>query len=174
MKVGVKIGCYRNKKKLVFLMIIVALILTTGFLIDDSKYWKSLFGFDKGDKYTNEAIEMWDQYGCSCFYPNEEEKALQNYESMLKDEKIVDYVYKNTAIYSFIHPYSKSEIENVFNAIVYGCRNREHDSGKYKSVADIPERLFRNCYMELILCNEMDKGLRDAYENYVHELEKGN
>ncbi len=159
-------------KKSLIILIIIALISLIGFFIDDFKYRKSLFGFDKGDKYTNEAIEMWDKYGCSYFYKDNQKEALDNYESMLEDKEIVEYVKEDTAIYGFIHPYSKDEIGNAFNAIVYGCNNSEHDTGKYKSIADIPERLFRNCYMQLIMPNELDVGLRDAYDRYVHELEK--
>lgn len=159
-----------NKKHIIIVVVTVCLLLLVSFLFDDHKYWNSLFRFDEGDEYTAKAIEAWDQYGCSYFYKEDQEKALDNFESILEDKKLVEYVKRDTAIYGFINLYSDQEIENAFNAIVYGCNNSEHDTGKYKSVADIPERLFRNCYYQMLLPNQMDKSIREVYERYLDEM----
>ncbi len=171
MKTDKKIIIEVNKKHIIIIVVTLCILILVSFLFDDQKYWNSLFGFDKGDEYTAKAIEVWDQYGCSYFYNEDQEKALENYEAMLEDKKIVEYVKKSTAIYGFINLYSDQEIEDALNAIVYGCNNSEHDSGNYKSVKDIPERLFRNCYLQMLLPNQMDKSIKEVYDIYLKEME---
>ncbi|WP_022759077.1 hypothetical protein [Butyrivibrio fibrisolvens] len=172
MKVDKNIIVEVNKKHIIILTVMVCLFLLVSFLLDDQRYWNSLFKFDADDEYTIRAIEAWDHYGCSYFYKEDQEKALENYESIIGDEKMLEYVKKSTAIYGFINLYSDQEIEDAFNAIVYGCNNSEHDSGKYKSVADIPERLFRNCYLQMLFPNQMDKSIKEVYEIYLSDLKK--
>ena len=159
-----------NKKHIIVMVVIICMLLLIGFLFDDYKYWRSSFGFDKGDEYTTKAIETWDRYGCTYFYKEDQKEALDNYESMLKDDNLVVYVKRTTAIYGIINLYSDKDIEAAFNAIVYGCNNSDHDTGKYRSVADIPERLFRNCYLEMIMPNNMDESIKEVYEQYLYEL----
>lgn len=161
-----------NIKRIIIIAAALCLLLIAGFFIDDYKYRKSFFGFDESGEYTAIAVEKWDQYGCSYFYQEDQEEALDNYEAIIEDDRIIDYVKRNTAIYGVINLYSDEQIENAFNAIVYGCNDTEHDTGKYESVADIPERLFRNCYLQMIMPNNMDESIKEVYEEYLNELKE--
>ncbi|WP_026657936.1 hypothetical protein [Butyrivibrio sp. AC2005] len=169
MENGKKIVIEVNKRHLIILIIAIFLFLLVSFLFDDYPYWKSSFGFDESDKYTTKTIETWNKYGCCYFYKNDKKKALDNYDAILEDEKLVGYVKSNTAIWGIINLYSDKQISNAFNALVYGCYNSNHETGKYKSVADIPERLFRNCYIQLMMPNNMNKSIKEVYEQYLRE-----
>lgn len=156
----------------VVILAFIIIALFVKFKIEDAKYYGPVFDFDSGDKYVNQAIEVWDKYGCSYFYNEDQNEALGNFERILEIESVKNYVRSQNTIYGFIHLYSDADIEYALNAIVYGCDDPKHDTGKFKSISDIPDRLFGCCYTQIQVRNNMNYAIDIVYNEFIEELKK--
>lgn len=156
----------------VVLLVFIIIALFVKFKIEDAKYYGPVFDFDSGDKYTTQAIEVWDKYGCSYFYIEDQDEAREIFERIMGYESVKNYVRSQNTIYGIIHLYSDADIEYALNAIVYGCDDPEHDTGEYKSITDIPDRLFGCCYTQIQVRNNMRYAIETVYNKYIEELKK--
>ncbi len=170
-----KIG--ERKEVAIFLVeigIIIAYAVVCNISHDFQEKNASCFGFDSKDYYTAEGIKIWDEYGCSIFFEDKQEEVQENLESIISDSKIIENIQTDTKILLVFNRYSKVEIESAINAIVYGCKNSKHSSGKYNSIKEVPEPLLRSTYSEILrhtYDSELYEGVETYFNRYISNLE---
>lgn len=171
-----KIG--ERKEVAIFLVeigIIIAYAVVCNISHDFQEKNASCFGFDSKNYYTAECIKIWDEYGCSVFFEDNQEEVLAKLESIISDSEIIDNIQTNTKILGIFNGYSEEEIESAINAFVYGCNNSEHISGSYNSIKDVPEPLIRCTYSEILrhsADSELHEGVVKNFNRYMSKLER--
>jgi hypothetical protein len=168
-----------EKREVAILLVEIGIIISYALLCNITHYYQeknaSFFGFDSKDYYTAEGIKIWDEYGCSIFFEDKQEEVQENLESIISDSKIIENIQTDTKILLVFNRYSKVEIESAINAIVYGCKNSKHSSGKYNSIKEVPEPLLRSTYYEIIshtYDSELYKGVKAYLDRYISNLEQ--
>lgn len=168
-----------EKKEVAILLVEIGIIISYALLCNITHYYQeknaSCFGFDSKNYYTAECIKIWDEYGCSVFFEDNQEEVLAKLESIISDSEIIDNIQTNTKILGIINGYSEEEIESAINAFVYGCNNSEHISGSYNSIKDVPEPLIRCTYSEILRHSddsELHEGVVNNFNRYMGKLER--
>lgn len=166
---------YVSKRHVVIVILIIIFLLLPK-MVDsvagDTRYNFDAIAFDMDDPYTIDAIDKWDEHGCSFFYKGIEQEAFSEYEQIIGDRRLMPAIKETMRWSESCENYSDCEIESALNAIVYGCNDREHSSGDYKSVADIPVPLFRICSYEISDFNDLDLDIETVYYYYITDLKK--
>lgn len=160
-----------NIVKFSMVVLIIILLFAVGFIISNSKNNKLSRGIDSNDECTTNAIEMWDQYGCSVLYEENGDEAELFWGSVLKDNEVFESIKADTTFLHFFCKYSDDEIYAALNAIVFGCNDPCHESGDYTSIRDIPTELRISCLNQLNIRNTSDfLFIQNAFAEFVSKI----